>query len=51
FQLLKKSLKRYLILIVIAAGTVAIVFFNISSIWVLLLCSILIYIIDRRLAR
>jgi len=51
FQLLRKSLKRYLILMVIAAGTVAIVFFNISSIWILLLCSILIYIIDRRLAK
>ncbi|MGC9322033.1 MAG: chromate transporter, partial [Kosmotogaceae bacterium] len=51
FQLLRKSLKRYFVLMVIAAGTVGIVFFNISSIWILLLCSILIYIIDRRQAK
>ncbi len=51
FQLLRKSLRRYLIVIVIAAGTLVIVFLNVSSIWVLLVCSLLIYFIDRRSTR
>jgi len=48
FQLLRRSLKRYMILAVITAGTIAIVLLNLSSIWVLLVCSMLIYFIDKR---
>jgi chromate transporter len=50
-QLIKKNVRKYLILAVIAAGTAAIVLLNFSSIWILLISSVCVYFIDRRLKR
>lgn len=50
-QLIKKNVRKYLILAVIVAGTAAIVLLNFSSIWILLISSVCVYFIDRRLKR
>lgn len=46
-QLMRRSAKRARLLLVVISGTVAIAVFNFSSIWVLLLSALVVYLIDK----
>jgi len=48
FQLLKKNARKALHIIVVSLGSIAIVWLNVSSLWVLLIASACIFAIDMR---
>ncbi len=46
-QLIRKNVTKYFLLPIIAAGTIAIAIFNLSSIWILLLSSVVVFFASK----